>query len=86
MGGLQHWAEMAWLLLGLTIEPLVGTGWAIFLLLFMNGLRKWSSGHVGPPFLAVEALFSVYRGDHWPRSVTIESSLKSGCNLRHESV
>ena len=53
MGGLQHWAEMAWLLLGLTIEPLVGTGWAIFL----NGLRKWSSGHVGPPFLAVK-LFS----------------------------
>ena len=48
MGGLQHWAEMAWLLLGLTIEPLVGTGWAIFLLLCMNGLRKWSSGHVGP--------------------------------------
>jgi len=32
---------------------LVGTGWAISLLLCMNGLRKWSSGRVEPPFLAV---------------------------------
>ena len=36
---------------------LVGTGWAISLLLCTNGLRKQSSGHVGPPFLAVK-LFS----------------------------
>ena len=38
-------------------KPLVGTGYAISLLLCTNGLRKWSSGHVGPPFLAVK-LFS----------------------------
>jgi len=38
-------------------KPLVSLGWAISLLLCMNGLRKWSSGHVGPPFLAVR-LFS----------------------------
>ena len=38
-------------------KPLVSTGWAISLLLGMNGLRKWSSGHVGPPFLSVK-LFS----------------------------
>ena len=38
-------------------KPLVSTGWAISLLLCTNGLRKRSSGHVGPPFLAVR-LFS----------------------------
>jgi len=40
-------------------KPLVCTGWAIALLLCMNGLRKWSSGHVGPPFLAVKLFRSV---------------------------
>ena len=35
-------------------KPLVGTGWAISLLLCTNGLRRWSSRHVGPPFLAVK--------------------------------
>ena len=33
-------------------KPLVGTGWAVALLLCTNGLRKQSSGHVGPPCLA----------------------------------
>ena len=35
-------------------KPLVGTVWAISLLLCMNGWRKQSSGHVGSPFLAVK--------------------------------
>ena len=35
-------------------KPLVGTVWAISLLLCTNGLRKQSSGHVGSPFLAVK--------------------------------
>ena len=38
-------------------KPFVGTGWAISLLRCMNGLRKQSSGHVGPLFWAVK-LFS----------------------------
>ena len=38
-------------------KPLVIPGWAISLLMCMNGLTKRSSGHVGPPFLAVR-LFS----------------------------
>jgi len=38
-------------------KHLFGTGWAISLLRCMNGLRKQSSGHVGPPFWAVK-LFS----------------------------
>ena len=38
-------------------KPLVSPGWAISLLLYTNRHRKWSSGHVGPPFLAVR-LFS----------------------------
>jgi len=36
-------------------KHLVGTGLAISLL-YMNGLRKWSSGHVRPPFPAVKLL------------------------------
>ena len=38
-------------------KHMVGTGWAISLLLCTSGPRKWSSGHVGSPFLAVK-LFS----------------------------
>ena len=64
-------------------KPLVGTGWAISLLLCMNSLRKQSSGHVGPPFLAVN-LFSRSRGSHWTRAVTIASLLDSGCVLSCE--
>ena len=67
-------------------KPLVGTGWAISLFLCLNGLREWSSGRVGRPFLAVK-LFShvLSRSNHWPRAVTIESSLDSGCGLSHET-
>ena len=55
MSGFQHWAQGA---SGLSYrKPLVGTGWDISLLLCANGLRKWSSGYVGPPLLAVK-LFS----------------------------
>ena len=43
---------------GLSFEKtLVGTGWAISVLLCINGLRKQSSHLVGPPFLTVK-LFS----------------------------
>ena len=45
-------------------KPLVSTGWAISLLLCTNGLRKQSSGHIGPPFLAVRLFVSLCRGDH----------------------
>jgi len=52
VGRFQHWAEIAWLFLGLAVEsPWLG---AISLLLCMNGLRRLSSGHIGPPFLAVK--------------------------------
>ena len=61
-------------------KPLVSTGWAISLLLCTNGLRKWSSGRVGPQFLAVK-LFSRSLG---PRAVPIESLLDSRCDLSHE--
>ena len=40
-------------------KPLGGTGCAISLLLCMNGLRKWSSGHVGTPFLAVKLFLAL---------------------------
>jgi len=41
VGGFQHWAQIAWLLLVLAVErrkPLVGSGWAISLLLCANRL------------------------------------------------
>jgi len=53
VGGFQPWAQVTWLLLGLAVS----TGWAVSLLLCTNGIRKQSSGHIGPPFLAVK-LFS----------------------------
>jgi len=34
-------------------KALVGTGWAISILLCMNRLRKQPSGLVGPPFLTI---------------------------------
>ena len=33
-----------------------------------------------------EAIFSLCRGGHWPRAVTIASSLDSGCGLSLECV
>ena len=83
MGRFQHWALVTWLLLSCR-KPLVSTGWVIFLILCTNGLRKRSSGHVGPPFLAVRPIFLLCRGDHWPRGMTIASWLDSGCGLSHE--
>ena len=53
MGALMGAKSMAASGLGCR-KPLVGTGWAISLLLCTNGLRRWSSRHVGPPFLAVK--------------------------------
>ena len=49
----------------------------------MNGLRKQSSECRAS---GSEALFSTCRGDHWPRAVTIESSLESRCASSHKSV
>jgi len=50
VGGFQHWTQVTWLHLGLALE----SPWSA---LGTNRLRKRSSGHVGPPFLAVR-LFS----------------------------
>jgi len=51
--GFQHWARGTWLLLCLAVESpcSCSTEWAISLLLCR--FRKRSSGHVGPPFLAI---------------------------------
>jgi len=63
-------------------KALVGTEWAT--------LHKWAYKTVFWPcrasISASEALFSLCRGDHWPRAMTIESGLESGCGLSHESV
>jgi len=55
---------------------------------YMNVLRNPSSaaGLAGPPFLAVK-VFSrlVQTVCHWPRALSNESSLTSGCGLSHKS-
>jgi len=66
-------------------RPWLAPGGQISLLLCMNGLRKQSSGLVWPSFLTAQNFFLVCMGDHWPRAVTIENSLMSGCCLSHES-
>jgi len=52
----------------------------------MNGLRKQTPDHVGPPFIAVKLFSLPIWGDHWPRAMTIESSLESGCGLSHRMI
>jgi len=46
-------------------KALVGTKWAISLLLRMIGLRKKPSGLMGPPFLTMNNFCLVYTGGHW---------------------
>jgi len=57
VGGFQLWAQVTWLLLGLAVESPWSSLAGPFLSMCTNGLRKRSSGHVRPPFLAVR-LFS----------------------------
>ena len=71
--------------LGCRRKALVGTGWAISLLLCMYGIRKHTFGLVGPPFLTMSLCFSVCMVSHWLRAVYIENLLLSECGLSHES-
>ena len=58
--------------LGWRKKALVGTGWAISLLLCMCGLTKHTFGLVGPPFLTISFCFSVCMVSHWLRAVSWE--------------
>ena len=66
-------------------KPLISPGLAISLLLCMKGLRKQYSG-CRASISGSEAIFSLCTGDHWPRHMTIASSLDSGCVLSFECV
>ena len=75
-GGFQHCAEMV--TSGHSCrKPFVGNGWAMSLLLCTNGLRKQSSGHVGPPLLAVKQPLA--------KSHDYCKLFRSGCGLSHKS-
>ena len=71
-------------LLGLAVESPLGWHWVDD---FCPHLYEWASKKDSWPCRASiycsEALFFACMGDHWPRAVTIESSLESGCGLRH---
>ena len=87
VGGVQFWAQVALLLLGLAVEsPWSALGGPCLSSCATNGLRNQSSGHVGPPFLAVRPFLLLCKGDHWSRAVTIASSFDSGCGLSLECV
>ena len=78
--------QTAWLLLGLAVErPWLAISGPFFTLPSHDGLRKHTSGLVGSPFLTMLLFLSVWTGSHWPRAVTIDNSLMSGCGLSHES-
>ena len=86
VGGCTQRVQKARLIFGLGYrKALMGTGWAISLLLCMNQLRKQPSGLVGPPFLTMMLFAWSAWAIHWPKVMTIESSLMSGCGLSHKS-
>ena len=61
---------------GLSCRKPYGRHWVgHFSPLCMNGLREWSSGHVGLPFLAVRLVFSQ------PVRVTIQAKSCDYCEL-----
>ena len=53
-------------------KPLVSPGWAISLLVF------WACR---PSISGIKTIVLLCRDDHWPRAVTVASSLDSGCDL-----
>ena len=82
----REWARarVTWLLLGLAVEAF-GRQWVGH---FSPPLHKWASKTVFWPCRASisgsEAIVSLSKGGHWPRAVTIASSLDSECGLSHE--
>ena len=66
-------------------KALVGTGWAISLLLGTNRLKKTAFWPCWASISGSEAIFLLYRGNRWPRAVSVASSLDSECGLHHES-
>ena len=76
----------AWLPLGLAVEnPWLALG-RLFLSSFVpmgleNGLLAMYNCRASVS--GSEAIIPPRRGDHWPRAMTIKSSLESGCGLSH---
>ena len=86
MGGVQPWVQVTCLLMGLAVESPLSSPAGPFLSSrartgLENGLLA-SRASVS----CKEAIFSLCRGDHWPRTVTIASTLDSGCGLSLECV
>ena len=72
--------------LGLAVE----SPWSVLGGHFSPPVHEWTYKTVFWPCRASisgsEAIFSLCRGDHWPRAVTIASSLDSWCGLSLECV
>ena len=58
-------------------KAMVGTVQTVSLFLCTIGFRKQSSHLLGPPFLAM--VFTIKTSGCWPRILTIEIPLMSGC-------
>ena len=82
MGRFQPWAQVTWLLLGLAVE----SPWSALGGPFLSSCARTGLENGLLAISGCEAIFLLCRGDHWPRSVTIASSLDSGCGLSLECV
>ena len=85
VGGFEHWAQVTWPPLGLAIESSWSALGGPFLSYFARtGLENGLLAMCRASIFGSEVIFLLCRGDHWPRAVTIASSLGSGCDLSHE--
>jgi len=86
VGGYTQRVQTAWQSLDSAFRnALVDSGWAIAILLSMNGLRKQSSHLHGAHFWQ-GSVFPVLVSCCWLSAVTIASSLIGGCGLSHKHV
>ena len=82
MGEFQPWAQVTWLLLGLAVE----SPWSNLGGPFLSSCARMGLENGLLAISGSEATFSLFRGNHWPRAMTIASSLDGGCDLSLECV
>ena len=67
-----------------TVDKLWVSSISVCIVLQQEELFSWKECRAS--ISGSEAIFSLCRGDHWPRAVTIASSLDSGCGLSLECI
>jgi len=67
-----------------TVDKLWVSSTSVCIVLQQEELFSWKECRAS--ISGSEAIFSLCRGDHWPRAVTIAGSLDSGCGLSLECI